>query len=217
MVIIEKIPGLFASIYEKATRIVIGTYYACVAEEVVSHLKEGTILDLGTGPGYLPIQIVKNSLSIKVHGIDLGHKLIKMAKRNARKAGVSDRVRFETGNAAALRVKDDSYDMVISTGMLHMLRDPVAVLKECYRVLKPGREAWIYDPAQVSSHIDKKKYRASLTFQEKIVFKLFVLYAKLNQPHTYNKKQVSEMLSTTDFRKYWIDDKDKELRIKLKK
>ena len=58
-IIIERIPAPFASLYEKATRLVREVYYAQVAEEVVSKLKTGRILDLGTGPGYLPIEIVK--------------------------------------------------------------------------------------------------------------------------------------------------------------
>ena len=56
---IERIPGVLASTYEKATRLVIDTYYCEVAKEVVAHLDDGIILDIGTGPGYLPIEIAK--------------------------------------------------------------------------------------------------------------------------------------------------------------
>ncbi len=52
---IERIPGVLASSYEKATNLAIESYYHQVAEEVVSVFKEGTILDLGTGPGNLPV------------------------------------------------------------------------------------------------------------------------------------------------------------------
>ena len=193
------------------------TYYVPVAEEVVSTLREGTILDLGTGPGYLPIQIAKKSQLIKIDGIDLGQKLIAMARANAIEAGVSDRVNFEIGNAGKLRFEDGSYDMVLSTGMLHALNDPVGVLRECYRVLKPGGEAWIYDPARVSSDIDKKKYSASLSVREKMIFLLFMLYTKFNPPHTYNKEQISGMIGQTDFKEYWIEEKGKEIRVQLKK
>ena len=142
MATIERIPDLFASIYEKATRMVLETYYDPVAEEVVSSLRDGTILDLGTGPGYLPIQIAKKSPSIRIDGIDLGQKLIAMAKANAIKAGVSDRVNFEVGNAGNLRFEDDSYDMVLSTGMFHALNDPVEIMHgvkgESYSIKAPS-------------------------------------------------------------------------------
>lgn len=214
---IERIPLLFASIYEKATRLAKDTYYRNVAEEVISHLTTGILLDLGTGPGYLPIEIMKRSSGIKIDGIDLSGKLIKTAQFNAFKAGVSDQLHFEVGNAARLRFDDDVYDMVISTGMLHMLRNPIKVLKECHRVLKPDGEAWIYDPARVTSQIDIRAWRNSLTFQEKLLFKLFPLFSRINPPHLYAKKQVEEMLGSTRFDEYTIEEGDREIRIKLRK
>jgi ubiquinone/menaquinone biosynthesis C-methylase UbiE len=216
-IVIEKIPAPFASLYEKATRLVREVYYAQVAEEVVSSFKAGTILDLGTGPGYLPIEVVKRSPSIKCDGIDLSRKLIEMARVNASKAGVADRLNFEVGNAANLRFGDGSYDMVISTGMLHMLRDPVKVLRECYRVLRPGGEAWIYDPAGVSSQMDRKKWKASLTLRERLFYALFKLYILISPPRTFNQKEVGAMVAATDFREHWVEEEDKEIKIKLKK
>lgn len=216
-ILIERIPGPLASLYEKATRTVIDSYYSQVAGEVVSSLKAGVILDLGTGPGYLPIEIVKRSSSIRVHGIDLSRKLINMARVNSLEAGLADRLHFEFGNAAKLPFDDGSYDMVISTGMLHQLKDPVKVLGECYRVLKAGGETWIYDPARVSSQIDMKQYKASLTACERFMYLLFLLFTLINPSHTYNRRQVIAMINATRFRHYWIEEEDNEIRIRLRK
>jgi len=218
-VVIERIPAPLASLYEKATRLVIESYYRGVAEEIVSSFKGGLLLDLGTGPGYLPIEIVKRSSAISCDGIDLSGRLIKMARRNAMKAGVDDRLNFEVGNAAIddrlnfevgnaanLRFENESYDMVISTGMLHMLKDPVKVLMECYRVLRPGGEAWIYDPARVSSQMDKVKWKASLNVMERLSYALFKLYLWICPPHTYDREQVEEMIAATQFKEYEIEE-----------
>jgi len=196
---------------------VIESYYSQIAEEVVSNLRSGTILDLGTGPGYLPIEIVKRSESIKVHGIDLSRKLIDMARINALKAGVSERLKFEKGNAAELPFDGNSYDMVISTGMLHMLKDPIKVLSECYRVLKPGGEAWIYDPAQVGNTVDIKRWKASLTFKERLMFILFPYFSRINPPHHYNREEIIPLIVATEFKEYGIEQEGREIRIKLKK
>jgi len=46
--------------------------------------------------------------------------------------------------------------MVISTGMLHSLKDPVKVFREIHRLLKMDATAWILDPASVASLITEK-------------------------------------------------------------
>jgi len=216
-IVIERIPALFASIYEKATRMVIETYYRGVAEEVVSAFKSGLLLDLGTGPGYLPLEIVKRSPEIRITGIDLSGKLIRMAQSNALKAGVSDKVSFEAGNAAKLRFQDNSFDMVISTGMLHMLKNPVRVLEECYRVVKPGGEVWIYDPARVGSQINVKKWKASFSAKEKLAYRLFTLYSRIHPPRTYDPEEIKEMVHTAGFKQYRIRKEGREVEIKLRR
>ena len=106
--------------------------------------------------------------ALKIDGIDLSPKLIRHARANALRLGIAGRLNFQVGNAGKLHFSDASYDMVISTGMLHMLRNPVRVLNECYRVLRDSGEAWIYDPAQVSSRIDIDAWTVSLTLFERM-------------------------------------------------
>ena len=103
---IERIPGPLASLYEKATRLVIKSYYAQVAEEILSTFNQGLLLDLGTGPGYLPIEMVKRSPDVRIIGIDLSRALIRMARANALRTGSAARVHFEVGNAANLEIQE---------------------------------------------------------------------------------------------------------------
>ena len=214
---IERIPGVLASAYAKATRMAIDSYYRQVAKKIVDHLKSGTILDLGTGPGYLPIEIVKKSSQIQIIGIDLSRRLIQMARANALTAGLADRLNFQLGNAAALDFEDSFFDMVISTGMLHSIKEPVKVLQEIYRVLKAGREAWIFDPARVTSAVDRKKWKASLNLRERFFLQLFQLFGLHKPIKVYTREQAMALIEKTDFKNYRIDAQDDEIRIKLKK
>ena len=214
---IERIPGVLATAYEKATRMVIESYYCLVAAEITANLKEGTILDLGTGPGYLPIEIAKRSPTIKVIGVDLSRKLIEMARSNASKAGLDERLTFRSGNAGKLDFTDSSFDMVISTGMLHSLKDPVAVLQEIHRVLKADREAWIFDPARVASRVDREKWKASLTWRERFFLWLFKIIGLHKPIKTYSRQQAIALIEQTEFKNFSIDEKDNEIKIKLKK
>ena len=196
---------------------VIGEYYGQVAEEVVSVFKSGLILDLGTGPGYLPIEIVKRAPDINIIGVDLSRKLIQMAQANAANAGLSDQLRFEVGNSARLHFDNESFDMLISTGMLHSLKNPVAVLKEIYRVLKNGAEAWIYDPANVTPYINKRKWKASLNILERSSLWVFKLLGLHNPIAAYTREQVIPMIEVTNFESFEIDERKNEIRIKLRK
>jgi len=214
---IERIPGPLASLYEKASRLVIKTYYSQVAEEILSFFRQGLLLDLGTGPGYLPIEVVKRSPDVRIIGIDLSRVFIHMARANALKAGCAARIHFEVGNAANLRFEAETFDGVISTGMLHVLRDPVRTIRECWRVLKPGQEAWIYDPARVCSQVATAEWKASFSPFERLMDRFLPLFARLNPPRTYTTEQVEEWIARTSFKDYTIKEHGTEIKIKLRK
>lgn len=214
---IERIPGVLASSYEKATKLAVESYYHQVAEEVVSVFKEGLLLDLGTGPGNLPVEIIKLAPGIQIVGVDLSRQLIRMARARALKAGFSKRIVFEVANAAKLRFNDESFDMVISTGMLHSLKNPTKVLKEIYRVLKPGADAWILDPARITHYIDKSRWRASLNLRERFFLWLFGLLGLQKPIELYSRNEVVPKIEAAGFMSYTVDEGDGEIRIKLKK
>ena len=196
---------------------VIDSYYSQVAGEIISSFTAGSMLDLGTGPGYLPVEIVKRQPNINIIGIDLSKKLIHMAQANAAKAGLSDQLRFEVGNSARLRFDDEVFDMVLSTGMLHSLKDPVRVFKEIYRVLKKDGHAWVFDPAKVASDVDRVTWKASLSFGEKFFLRLFKILGLHKPIATYHRDEVLPMIEASGFKDYKIEEKDDEIRIKLKK
>jgi ubiquinone/menaquinone biosynthesis C-methylase UbiE len=210
---IERIPAPLASAYEKASRMVRGTYYRKMSEEIVARVRGGLFLDVGTGPGYLPIAIAQRSSAIRVVGVDLSRPLIRMARMNAAREGLSDRLTFEVGNAARLRFADESFDMVISTGVFHSLKAPVVVLREVRRVLREGGQAIICDPARVGSRVDRKGWWGSMTFREKMVLKLFQ-WLGLHRPiETFSREQAVRMLRQAGFSRFQVDKEGDELKI----
>jgi ubiquinone/menaquinone biosynthesis C-methylase UbiE len=140
-----------------------------------------------------------------------------MARSNAERAGLSDRLKFQLGNAARMEFEDSTFDMVISTGMLHSLKEPVKVLQEIYRVLKADSEAWLFDPAKVSSAMDRQRWRASLDLRERFFLWLFGLFGLHKPIDTYTREQATALIKKTDFKNFWIDEQVKEIKIKLKK
>lgn len=107
-----------------------------VAEEVTATITSGRIVDVGTGPGYLPIEIARRAQGLEIEGIDLSPAMVKIARKNADKRGVTDRVRFQRANAADLPFEDGYVDLIVSTLSLHHWSRPLDCLNEIHRVLK---------------------------------------------------------------------------------
>ena len=155
----EAIPTPGAIFYNATVAKVLRKPETKIANDIVAKMGNGTILDLGSGTGYLSIEIAKRSPGLQVYGIDLSRQMVKIAGRHAK--GV-DNALFVFGNAANLPFKDNSIDLVISTGASHHWKTPRMVFDECYRVLKTGKEAWIYDgcPEVFTNQDDRREVNA---------------------------------------------------------
>jgi len=208
----ERIPGFASALYDKVARTAVADYYRPLAEDIVAVIDFGKILDIGTGPGYLPIEIAKMAPNIKIDGIDLTKKMIKIARNNAEKANVLGQVHFEVGDANNLRFEDNSYDMVISSGALHAWKNPVRVINECYRVLKPGKEAWICDPATLVTE-DAVKLLRSLKALDRLAYKWASLTSRLR---AYGINEIHEIIGNTDFKDYQVEQ-GRWITIRLRK
>ncbi len=116
-----------------------------VARRAVGMTRCGEAADLGCGPGQLVIELAWRSPGLHVTGIDLSEEMLVQGQDNARRAGLADRVSFRRGDAQQIPFPDASLDLVVSTLSLHHWSDPVAVLDEIARVLRPGGSFLIFD------------------------------------------------------------------------
>jgi ubiquinone/menaquinone biosynthesis C-methylase UbiE len=116
-----------------------------VARRAVGMAGRGQAVDVGCGPGRLVIALARRSSDLHVTGVDLSDDMLTQGQDNARRAGVADRVSFRYGDAQAIPFPDASLDLVVSTLSLHHWSDPVAVLDEIARVLRPGGSFLVFD------------------------------------------------------------------------
>jgi len=105
----------------------------------------GEAADLGCGSGRLVIELARGAAGLHVTGVDLSAALLDQARQHATAAGVTSRTDFRTGDASSTPFADGSLDLVVSTLSLHHWSDPVAVLNEVARILKPGGAFMIFD------------------------------------------------------------------------
>jgi ubiquinone/menaquinone biosynthesis C-methylase UbiE len=129
-----------------ASRFLHGLYARVAADVAAAGLDDGArVLDVGTGPGRVPLAIAQALPRLRVEGLDLSAEMIAHARRNASDAGLDDRVRFTVGDVADLPHPDDTFDLIVSTMSQHHWPDAAAGLRELRRVLRPGGQVWIYD------------------------------------------------------------------------
>jgi len=102
------------------------------------HLQAGmTVLDCGSGPGSITVGLGKVVQPGAVIGIDIAPSQVEMASQYAEQLTASN-VSFQTASMTALPFPDSSFDVVFSNAGVQHLREPLAGLREMYRVLKPG-------------------------------------------------------------------------------
>jgi SAM-dependent methyltransferase len=111
----------------------------CGNPTALATLKAGeTVLDLGSGGG---IDVLLSARRVgptgKAYGLDMTDEMLALARENQRKAGVEN-VEFLKGEIENIPLPDNSVDVVISNCVINLSADKDKVLREAFRVLKPG-------------------------------------------------------------------------------
>jgi SAM-dependent methyltransferase len=111
----------------------------CGNPTALADLKEGeTVLDLGSGGG-IDVLLSARRLgpSGKAYGLDMTDDMLALARENQRKAGATN-VEFLKGEIEHIPLPDSSVDVIISNCVINLSADKDRVLREAFRVLKPG-------------------------------------------------------------------------------
>jgi arsenite methyltransferase len=111
----------------------------CGNPVALAELREGeTVLDLGSGGG---IDVLLSARRVgptgKAYGLDMTDEMLELARENQRKAGVEN-VEFLRGEIESIPLPDNSVDVIISNCVINLSADKGRVLREAFRVLKPG-------------------------------------------------------------------------------
>jgi arsenite methyltransferase len=111
----------------------------CGNPTALAQLNPGeTVLDLGSGGG---IDVLLSARRVgptgKAYGLDMTDEMLALARENQRKAGVQN-AEFLKGEIESIPLPDNSVDVVISNCVINLSADKDRVLREAFRVLKPG-------------------------------------------------------------------------------
>jgi SAM-dependent methyltransferase len=111
----------------------------CGNPTALAQLNPGeTVLDLGSGGG---IDVLLSARRVgpmgKAYGLDMTDEMLALANANKRKAG-AENVEFLKGEIERIPLPDNSVDVIISNCVINLSADKDRVLREAFRVLKPG-------------------------------------------------------------------------------
>ncbi|PYV53281.1 MAG: arsenite S-adenosylmethyltransferase [Acidobacteria bacterium] len=111
----------------------------CGNPTALAQLNPGeVVLDLGSGGGIDVLLSAKRvGLTGKAYGLDMTDEMLALANENKRKAG-AENVEFLKGEIERIPLPDNSADVIISNCVINLSADKDRVLREAFRVLKPG-------------------------------------------------------------------------------
>jgi ubiquinone/menaquinone biosynthesis C-methylase UbiE len=108
----------------------------------------GEVLDVGTGPARIAIELCQADPSARLLATDLADAMLELARRNVADAGLEDRIECIQGDAKALPWADGRFEAVISNSIVHHIPDPAPALAEMVRLVATGGTLFVRDLAR---------------------------------------------------------------------
>ena len=115
-----------------------------------------TVLDLGCGTGVAARVIAaRPAFRGAVTGIDQSDRLVEMATQLAAAEGLGERTRFVVGDSRSLDLPDGGFDAVVAHTLVSHVEEPLPVLAEMRRVVRPGGMVGVFDGDYASITFDQ--------------------------------------------------------------
>lgn len=191
------LPGFGARLYDSLTQTrAIQVQLGEIARDLVSRFDRGRLLDIGTGPGRLLLEIHKLNPAIELFGLDIAASMIQVAMKNL--SGI--RVDLRQGNIRHTDYESNFFDTVTCTGSFYLWDHPEECLEEIFRILKAGQSAYLFETHQEFNHRAFQEALRTNLRQENLLRRLITPYfLKRQLKMTYRIGEVVTIVRHTSF------------------
>ena len=192
-----KMPLFAARKYDRLTDIKgVNNSFAKMAGYIAVRFTEGRLLDVGTGPGRLLVELKEQIPGMELHGLDISTSMLKIAAK-----GLGGQAVLKEGNITQTGYPDDYFDCIICSGSFYNWDAPVDGLNEIYRILKPGQKAYLfettrdYDPDLLN--INMQNNLAGYGQLRRI---MTIMFLKKQLKMTYSTAEYNQLVLQSKFR-----------------
>ncbi|MFZ2187454.1 MAG: class I SAM-dependent methyltransferase [Candidatus Moraniibacteriota bacterium] len=114
-------------------------------ERILERADDGSkILDVCTGPGQVPIELVERG-DFEITGLDVSREMLNVAERNAAARNVKEKIRFVRGSVEQNDLPKNSFDIVACFNAMHHFEDPIFLWQKLRALTKPGGSIFLED------------------------------------------------------------------------
>lgn len=139
----------------------------------------GRFLDIGTGTAEIPIRLSRRLPTLEIIGIDLSSSMLELGNSHVTEAGLSDRITLAQADAKDLPYPSQFFDGVLSNSILHHIPDPLPMLREVSRIIRPDGLILIRDLIRPESsenalHLVERYAEGATPYQKKLFYDSFL-------------------------------------------
>jgi len=150
--------------------------------ELAGPREKAEALDLGTGPGDIPVRLIRLHPQWRVTAVDASGPMLDFARRLVQRVGMVASIKLIQADAKRTGLPAHSFDVIFSNSLLHHLNDPASLWAEIRRLARPGAVILLRDLARPASPeaareiVNKYTADASVLLQEEYYRSLLASY-----------------------------------------
>lgn len=140
----EAVPFLGPRLYSFFAGALMSDLFSAVAEDVLAQAPRGDLLEIGSGAGYLAVELGQRNRELEITAMNGMAGMVQAAEARVHRYGLGRQIKVARGDATDIPFANEAFQHVVSLGGPQHWSAPELALAEIHRVLKPGGAAWIY-------------------------------------------------------------------------